>query len=148
MVCLGNICRSPLAHGILESKLPPDRFYVDSAGTGNYHIGSSPDHRSIKVAKQNGIDINTQKARQFSASDFDAFDIIYAMDDSNYQNIISLAQTNDDIAKVKLILEENPDLTNKTVPDPYWGTQKDFEHVFDILEDTCSRIADGLLASS
>ena len=85
MVCLGNICRSPLAHGILASKLPADKFYVDSAGTGNYHIGSKPDHRSIEVASNFGIDISNQKCRQFVAADFDNFHLIYVMDDSNYK---------------------------------------------------------------
>ena len=90
MVCLGNICRSPLAHGILQSKLPSDKFYVDSAGTANYHVGDSPDHRSISVAKSNGIDISMQRGRQFQISDFDTFDFIFTMDHSNYQNLIKL----------------------------------------------------------
>jgi len=118
MVCLGNICRSPLAHGILQSKLPNDEFYVDSAGTAAYHIGNAPDHRSIKVASTHGIDISTQSARQFKASDFDTFDYIYAMDASNYTNIINLARTNDDIGKVKLFLEENPSILSLL-----WGQQ-------------------------
>ncbi len=87
MVCLGNICRSPLAHGILQSKLNDANFYVDSAGTAAYHIDNQPDYRSIKVAKNNGLDISTQSARQFKVSDFDTFDYIYAMDESNYSNI-------------------------------------------------------------
>ncbi len=136
MVCLGNICRSPLAHGILESKLPSDHFYVDSAGTAAYHVGNSPDHRSIKVAKTHGIDISHQSARQFKVSDFDTFDYIYAMDSSNYNNIISLARDNEDIGKVKLFLEENTAIFNKNVPDPYYGDMSDFEHVFDIIEST------------
>ncbi|MBV7270231.1 low molecular weight protein-tyrosine-phosphatase [Winogradskyella luteola] len=136
MVCLGNICRSPLAHGILESKLPSDHFYVDSAGTAAYHIGNSPDHRSIKVAKTHGIDISHQSARQFKVSDFDTFDYIYAMDSSNYNNIISLARGNEDIGKVKLFLEENTAIFNKNVPDPYYGDMSDFEHVFNIIEST------------
>ncbi|WP_412561171.1 low molecular weight protein-tyrosine-phosphatase [Winogradskyella sp. MIT101101] len=136
VVCLGNICRSPLAHGILESKLPKDSFYVDSAGTAAYHIGNSPDHRSIKVAKTHGVDISGQSARQFRVSDFDTFDYIYAMDASNYNNIISLARNNDDIGKVKLFLEENNSVSDKNVPDPYYGDISDFEYVFDLLEAT------------
>lgn len=136
VVCLGNICRSPLAHGILESKLPKDSFYVDSAGTAAYHIGNSPDHRSIKVAKTHSIDISGQSARQFRVSDFDTFDYIYAMDASNYNNIISLARNNDDIGKVKLFLEENNSVSDKNVPDPYYGDISDFEYVFDLLEAT------------
>ena len=145
MVCLGNICRSPLAHGILESKLNTFKFYVDSAGTAAYHVGHQPDRRSIKVAKNNNIDISHQTARQFKASDFDRFDYIYAMDSSNYTNIISLARNNSDIGKVKLFLEENPNISNKNVPDPYYGDMSDFEFVFDLIETTSVIIAKRLL---
>ena len=137
MVCLGNICRSPLAHGILQSKLSEDHFYVDSAGTAAYHTGNRPDHRSIKVAKSKGLDISTQSARQFKVSDFDAFDYIYAMDHSNYTNIINLARNSQDISKVKLLLEINPTITNKNVPDPYYGDLSDFEYVYDLIDSTC-----------
>ena len=85
MVCLGNICRSPLAEGILKSKLPHDKFVVDSAGTAHYHIGNPPDKRSITVAKKYGIDISNLKGRQFGVHDFDEFDLIYVMDESNYK---------------------------------------------------------------
>ncbi|MAB49761.1 MAG: protein-tyrosine-phosphatase [Flavobacteriaceae bacterium] len=145
MVCLGNICRSPLAHGILESKLNTSEFYVDSAGTAAYHVGHQPDHRSIKVARNNGIDISHQTARQFKTSDFDLFGYIYAMDSSNYTNIISLARNNSDIGKVKLFLEENPNISNKNVPDPYYGDMSDFEYVFDLIETTSAIIAKQLL---
>lgn len=141
MVCLGNICRSPLAHGILESKLNSSEFYVDSAGTAAYHVGHQPDCRSIKIAKNNGIDISHQMARQFKVSDFDNFHFIYAMDSSNYTNIVSLARNNSDIGKVKLFLEENPNIFNKNVPDPYYGDMSDFEHVFDLIEATSLIIA-------
>ena len=144
MVCLGNICRSPLAHGILQSKLSDDSFYVDSAGTAAYHIGNSPDNRSIKVAKTRGINISTQSARQFKVLDFDAFDYIYAMDNSNYTNIISLARNSDDIGKVKLFLEINSDIANKNLPDPYYGELSDFEYVFNLVDETCDILADKL----
>ncbi|WP_299521961.1 low molecular weight protein-tyrosine-phosphatase [Winogradskyella sp.] len=147
MVCLGNICRSPLAHGILESKLTSNAFYVDSAGTAAYHVGNQPDYRSIKVASKHGIDISTQSARQFKVSDFDTFDHIYAMDASNYTNIISLARNNNDIGKVKLFLEENPSISNKNVPDPYYGDIDDFEYVFDIVEATSTLIARKLISA-
>ena len=137
MVCLGNICRSPLAHGILQSKLNDANFYVDSAGTAAYHIDNQPDYRSIKVAKNNGLDISTQSARQFKVSDFDTFDYIYAMDESNYSNIISLARTNSDIEKVKLFLEINTSIANNNVPDPYYGELRDFEYVYHLIDDTC-----------
>ncbi len=140
MVCLGNICRSPLAHGILASKLPADKFYVDSAGTGNYHIGSKPDHRSIEVASNFGIDISNQKCRQFVAADFDNFHLIYVMDDSNYNNVIKLARNPSEVKKIRRILtSENNNLTE--VPDPYYGDQEDFKNVYDILENACERIS-------
>lgn len=144
MVCLGNICRSPLAHGILESKLPSDKFYIDSAGTASYHIGSQPDRRSITVGKQNNIDISHQSARQFSVTDFERFDIIYAMDQSNYSDILSQAQHEDQAKKVKLIMDENPISDIKNVPDPYYGDIKDFEAVFKLLDETCTVIANSL----
>ncbi len=87
MVCLGNICRSPLAEGILKNKLPKNNFRVDSAGTSGYHIGRAPDIRSIEIAAQNGIDISNQKARKFTPDDFDQFDKIFAMDCSNLNHI-------------------------------------------------------------
>ena len=106
MVCLGNICRSPLAEGILKSKLPENIFFVDSAGTSNYHIGEHPDRRSIEIAKKYSIDISKQKGRQFNSSDFKEFDYIYAMDSDNYRNIINLSRNTKDRSKVKLILNE------------------------------------------
>ena len=143
MVCLGNICRSPLAHGILESKLPSNTFFVDSAGTGNYHIGAAPDQRSIKVAQQNGIDISHQTCRQFQISDFDRFDLIYVMDDANFSNVVKLARTPDDISKVKLILTSQTN-SSQEVPDPYFGTYKDFEHVYNLLDEACEVISKAL----
>lgn len=141
MVCLGNICRSPLAHGILQSKLADDNFYVDSAGTAAYHVGNPPDYRSIKVAKNHGIDISAQSARQFKVSDFDTFDFIYAMDASNYNNIINLARTDTDIEKVKLFLEKNSAVANKNVPDPYYGELSDFESIYTLIDTTCDQLA-------
>jgi len=145
MVCLGNICRSPLAHGILQSKLPEDRFYVDSAGTAAYHIGNTPDKRSIAVANQHDLDISTQSARQFKVSDFDTFDIIYAMDHSNYDDIIRIARNSEDTKKVKLFLEVNSWIQNKNVPDPYYGGQDGFEYVFKLINDTCDILAKKLI---
>ena len=145
MVCLGNICRSPLAHGILQSKLPDDYFYVDSAGTAAYHINEKPDYRSIEVAKKYGLDISKQKASQFKVADFDKFDHIFAMDQSNYSNIINLARGNDDINKVQLFLEENSSVTTKNVPDPYYGNDDGFEQVYTLIEATSNLIAKKLL---
>lgn len=143
-VCLGNICRSPLAHGILESKLPSDRFYIDSAGTASYHIGSQPDRRSIKVARNFGIDITNQQARAFQLTDFDTFDIIFAMDKSNYNDIIKLASSEEDIKKVKLFLDENRSILNKNVPDPYYGDMSDFKRVYDLIDETCNMFVNKL----
>lgn len=145
MVCLGNICRSPLAHGILESKLSADKFEVDSAGTGNYHIGKLPDDRSIATAKAHGLDITSQRCRQFTRSDFDNFDIIYVMDQSNYENVVKLARNTNDTSKVKLILEGSPSSTAQEVPDPYWGTSQDFEEVYMLLDDACQKIVSKLM---
>lgn len=142
MVCLGNICRSPLAEGILQSKVNSDFIQVDSAGTAAYHIGNLPDPRSIDVARKYGIDLTHQRARQFSVDDFDAFDFIYAMDESNYQNILALAKSEEDVSKVKLILNEtNPD-TDASVPDPYYGGDEGFENVYYMLDEACEIIAE------
>lgn len=144
MVCLGNICRSPLAHGILESKLPSDKFYIDSAGTANYHVGEAPDRRSIAVAKSHGIDISHQRGQQFKASFFDAFDHIYVMDEYNFEDVIRLARNEQDRSKVKLILEEDKSINLMHVPDPYYGDENGFEYVFNILNQVCDKIAQKL----
>ena len=137
MVCLGNICRSPLAHGILQSRLNDANYYVDSAGTADYHIGKQPDYRSIKVAKNHGLDISSQRARQFKVSDFESFDYIYAMDQSNHTIITSLAKASADIEKVKLFLKINTSIADKNVPYPYYGDLSDFEYVYNLMDDTC-----------
>jgi protein-tyrosine phosphatase len=140
MVCLGNICRSPLAEGILKSKLPQNSFFVDSAGTANYHTGNPPDKRSVAVAKKYGIDISNLKGRQFGVSDFDRFDFIYVMDASNYSNVIELAKNDDDIAKVKVILNEVYPNQNYDVPDPYYGGTEGFETIYKMLDEACDNI--------
>ncbi len=140
MVCLGNICRSPLAEGILKSKSNPDKVFVDSAGTTGYHIGNPPDERSITIAQQYGIDISKQRCRKFSAKDFKEFDIIYAMDSSNFSNIISLAENREDEKKVKLLLDEI-ELSINEVPDPYYGGAKGFDNVFQLIDQACETIS-------
>lgn len=144
MVCLGNICRSPLAEGILASKLSGENFFVDSAGTAGYHIGSQPDKRSIAIAKTKGVDITYQRARQFQAKDFDEFDFIYAMDSSNYKDILKLAPNKESKAKVKMILNELFPGENVDVPDPYYGSENGFSTVFDMLDQACEIIAEKL----
>jgi protein-tyrosine phosphatase len=140
MVCLGNICRSPLAEGILKSKVDALDVFVDSAGTAAYHVGELPDSRSIEVARKYHIDLTDQRARKFTVSDFDEFDTIYAMDQSNYYNIITLARNGEDKMKVKLILNESHPQQNKEVPDPYYGGGQGFENVYAMLDEACEII--------
>lgn len=141
MVCLGNICRSPLAEGILKSKVDPNKITVDSAGTGNYHIDELPDRRSIATAKRHNIDITDQRGKQFKAEDFNHYDLIYAMDNFNYRDIISLASNEEDKQKVKLILNEIFPGENVDVPDPYHGGEQGFENVYQMLNEACDIIA-------
>ncbi|HAH54536.1 MAG TPA: protein-tyrosine-phosphatase [Flavobacterium sp.] len=145
MVCLGNICRSPLAEGILASKLPKEKFIVDSAGTGSWHIGHQPDERSIAVAQKNKIDITGQRGRQFTKNDFDTFDYIYVMDHSNYQDVIKLADNQEQKNKVQLILNELFPDENVDVPDPYFGLTNGFELVYKMLDEACDVISKKLL---
>ena len=140
MVCLGNICRSPLAEGILKSKLP-DNFLVDSAGTGGWHAGEQPDPRSIAIAKDNSIDISQQRARQFTKNDFKTFDRIYAMDNSNFESILAQSGTQTDSNKVSLILNELYPDENLDVPDPYYGGAQGFKNVYEMLDAACECIA-------
>ncbi|MGK0324876.1 MAG: protein-tyrosine phosphatase [Polaribacter sp.] len=141
MVCLGNICRSPLAEGILQSKINANEVFVDSAGTAAYHVGNLPDKRSIEVASHYGINITNQRARKFTVRDFDTFDFIYAMDESNYQNILLLARDNKDESKVQMILNETYPHQNLNVPDPYYGGNQGFENVYTMLNEACEIIA-------
>ncbi|WP_034921233.1 low molecular weight protein-tyrosine-phosphatase [Gillisia sp. CAL575] len=141
MVCLGNICRSPLAEGILKSKTDSEKVYIDSAGTGNYHVGGLPDPRSIAIAKKHKLDITTQRGRQFTVQDFDRFHHIYVMDTFNYSDVISLARNEEDKKKVKLILDEIFPGENVDVPDPYQGLAEGFKNVYRMLDEACEIIA-------
>ncbi len=141
MVCLGNICRSPLAEGVLTQKLA-DRgldWEVDSAGTGAWHVGELPDSRSIAVAHNHNIDITHQRARQFQAKDLDRFDLILAMDSSNYQNILKLATSSAQKEKVKMIMNFAQPGYNQNVPDPYYG-DNGFEAVYEMLDEACEAL--------
>ena len=140
MVCLGNICRSPLAEGFLQSKISKTICVVDSAGTANYHVGEAPDKRSIATAKKNGIDISNQKCRQIKRSDFETFDYIYVMDKNNYKNVIAIAPNKEAELKVQLILNELHPSMDLEVPDPYYGGIDGFEEVFKMLDDACNMI--------
>lgn len=146
MVCLGNICRSPLAEGILASKLPKEKFFVDSAGTGSWHVGHAPDKRSISTAQKNGLNITNQKGRQFSKTDFETFDYIFVMDNSNYNDVILLAQNESQKNKVELILNSIFPDENVDVPDPYYGIDNGFNEVYKMLDDSCEIIAAKLIA--
>lgn len=140
MVCLGNICRSPLAEGILRSKLS-ENFIVDSAGTGGWHAGELPDKRSIAIARLKGLDISNQRARQFKISDFTTFDHIFVMDNTNYKEVLALAPNEATKSKVKLILNEISPNDNVDVPDPYYGGVDGFENVYNMLDQACDEIA-------
>ncbi len=146
MVCLGNICRSPVAEGIMRDTIEKNNLNasVDSAGTAAYHTGEAPDHRSQANARKNGIDIGMLRARQFTAKDFENFDRIYVMDDSNYENVYKLARNNPDKEKIKFILEEVFPGKNLPVPDPYYGGEQGFEDVFKLLKQACEAIAEQL----
>jgi len=135
MVCLGNICRSPLAHGILQDKIEKQGldWEIDSAGTGSWHIGKLPDPRSIATASNNDIDITYQRARQFRSIDFDNYDLIFAMDSSNYQKIKSNSKDSKDHDKVELIMNLVEPGRNISVPDPYWDDDG-FNKVYDMLD--------------
>jgi protein-tyrosine phosphatase len=145
MVCLGNICRSPLAEGILASKLPKDKFLVDSAGTGNWHVGKQPDHRSIATAKKNGLDISSQKGKHFTPQHFEEFDYIYVMDGSNYDDVLFLAKTDEHKKKVSRILDALFPGDNVDVPDPYYGLQNGFDMVYEMLDEATDLLAKKLI---
>jgi protein-tyrosine phosphatase len=143
MVCLGNICRSPVAEGVMRSVAQQHKIpvTVDSAGTSNYHIGEQPDKRSMANARKNGVDISSLRGRQFSIADFDTFDRIYVMDESNLKNVLALAKKEEHKQKVELLLNELHPGKNMPVPDPYYGTEKDFENVFQLVYQACEAIA-------
>lgn len=132
MVCLGNICRSPLAEGIMQHQASNKGFnwQIDSAGTGNWHIGEGPDRRSTKAAANHGLDISNQICRQFQVSDFDQFDRIYVMDRNNLSDVLALARNEADAAKVRLLLG------NREVPDPYYDDTQ-FEPVYQLIWTGC-----------
>jgi protein-tyrosine phosphatase len=135
MVCLGNICRSPLAHGILEHMAIEQglNWEVDSAGTGNWHVGEGPDRRSTRTAREHGIDISKQICRHFRVDDFDEFDQIFVMDKNNLSDVLAKARNQQDKEKVKLLLGD------KIVPDPYYDDTQ-FEPVFKMVEEGCKAI--------
>lgn len=146
MVCLGNICRSPLAEGILSSKIDTADIYVDSAGTAGYHVGNPPDPRSIEVAASHGIDISGQRCRRFSRADFEEFDYIFAMDRENLLHLQDLAGSQEDLAKVSLLLQA-AGMPEEEVPDPYYGGDDGFLHVFRMIDRATDRLLESVLNS-
>ncbi|MFV0187560.1 low molecular weight phosphotyrosine protein phosphatase [Empedobacter falsenii] len=138
MVCLGNICRSPLAEGILQAKVG-DNHWVDSAGTGNWPVGEQPDRRSVAVAKKYGVDISDQRAMHFNPIFFEEFDLIFAMDKQNSIDLQQLARNEEEKEKVKLILKEGTGLAHN-VPDPYYDGEDAFEHVYQLLDEATDGI--------
>lgn len=143
MVCLGNICRSPLAEGVLKSKVDANSVFVDSAGTAGYHVGKAPDKRSVAVAKKHGLNISNQVCRKLTAQDLDDFDVIFAMDNSNYEHILQLSHSKEQKDKVRLLLS-NSAAIEKEVPDPYYGGENGFEHIYQLINEACNRIAQEL----
>lgn len=135
-VCLGNICRSPMAHGIVRDAADRHNIDVelDSAGTSAYHVGEAPDPRAQKTLEEKGIDISDLRARQFTEADFDRFDVIYTMDEANYNNILLLAGDENEESKVKYFLDELHPGERRSVPDPYFGGDDGFENVYRMLK--------------
>jgi protein-tyrosine phosphatase len=141
MVCLGNICRSPLAEGILRAKIEAEglSWEVDSVGIGAWHMGEAPDRRSIAIARRHGIDISSQRARRLQAADLEAFDLIFAMDEQNYQDILRLDGKRRYRHKVSLLMSlAHPD-KKVSIPDPYWNDDG-FEKVFQMIEQACEAL--------
>ena len=144
MVCLGNICRSPLAEGILRAKLDSDRFEIDSVGTGDWHVGDPPDRRSIHVGQKYGVDISHLRGRQFSEQDLDDFDYIYVMDQNNLRDVLDKAKTDEQRRKVSMILDAVFPGERVDVPDPYQGSPEDFQRVYDMLDEASDAIVQRL----
>ena len=144
MVCLGNICRSPMAEGILKHKAQYQGLsvYVDSAGTSDWHHGEQPDGRAMEEMTSNGIDISDQQSRPFSVLDFDNFDHILVMDNSNQHNVLSDARNKEDSAKVHMILDFGNEVKGKSVPDPYYDDG--FGRVYDLLDYACDAFLEEL----
>lgn len=139
-VCLGNICRSAMAQGILEQKVKELNLnlVVDSAGTSNYHIGEQPDKRMQKKGLEHRIDISNQRARQFEVLDFDRFDYIFAMDETNLNDVLQLAKNETHTLKARLFLDYTYPNQQKSVPDPYFGGEEGFEEVYQLLNKACN----------
>ena len=142
IVCKGNICRSPLAHGLLDKKAKENNLslFIDSAGTGHWHIGKLPDHRSIDVAHQNGLDITYQRARQFQKEDFEKFDVIYVMDHQNRQKLMEITDSPVHLSKMALIMDVSNNSEMDIVPDPFHDGKENFHKVYEVLDHLTDQI--------
>ncbi len=150
IVCKGNICRSPLAHGLLDEKVEEHNlpWTIDSAGTGHWHIGKLPDERSIKVGYENDLDITYQRARQFGVADFDLFDLIYVMDKQNYAKLKEMAPRASDLEKVDLIMNEMTPGEDQDVPDPFHNGVANFYRVYKTLDNVTDCIIEKAIKES
>jgi protein-tyrosine phosphatase len=149
-VCLGNICRSPLAEGVFRDKVRAaglsDRIEIDSAGTGGWHVGEPPDRRMIATARGHGVDLSAQRARQFADTDLADFDHILAMDKSNLHDILYLDEGQDFGQRVTLFRQWDPEPGTYEVPDPYYGGPEGFEEVYRMVDRTAENLLQGLVA--
>jgi protein-tyrosine phosphatase len=149
-VCLGNICRSPLAEGVFRDKVRAaglsDRIEIDSAGTGGWHVGEPPDRRMIATARGHGVDLSAQRARQFVDTDLADSDHILAMDKSNLHDILYLDEGQDFGQRVTLFRQWDPEPGTYEVPDPYYGGPEGFEEVYRMVDRTAENLLQGLVA--
>jgi protein-tyrosine phosphatase len=147
-VCLGNICRSPLAEGIFQHKVQQrnlsENFLAESCGTANYHVGHTPDPRTLKNAQKNGVTLD-HFGRQLQETDLQNFDLIFAMDENNLDNIYKLKNAKDHTGKISLMRSFDPEKTGLNVPDPYYGTEVDFQEVFNILDRCIDNLLNALI---
>lgn len=146
MVCLGNICRSPLAAGVLRKRLKDKDIeaIVDSAGFEPYHIGEGPDERTMKIARKYELEIDSHAMRLFRIEDFDNYDRIYVMDQRNLRDVIYMARNDNDKKKVDYLMNALEPGKNQIVPDPYYGDITDFEHAYELMNKACEKIAESL----
>lgn len=146
MVCTGNICRSPMAEGLMNKKIQEHGLHasVDSCGFESFHLGDNPDYRATRIMKKNGIDISGHVMRLFRQQDFDDFDLIYVMDQTHYRNVMRYARNDADRQKVDFIMNVTGDGSDSIVPDPYYGDESDFNLTFRLLDRATDAIARNL----
>ena len=144
MVCLGNICRSPIAEGLLRHKARIKNLTIttDSAGTNGFHDGEAPDRRTQKNALSHQVDISDLRSRRFTTNDLTNFDIIYTMDANNYRTVLAMCSTDEERNKVKMILNELYPNSNSAVPDPYYLGEDGFENVYKLLDEATDVIVE------